>query len=333
MQNSPLKITLKTLTPLWTGGVDGTCDRLHETGLIGSLRWWYEALVRGLGGYACDPTSMDRCPDENGKHCVACELFGCTGWARKFRLKALSSVQIKPIKENLEAIQENQSIQIEFFSLRPIAEEELCLLWATFRLISECGAMGGKTIFKPSDERSRAGEFHHQDFGLAEITAAGWTCIKSLEQVKSYVTSEKWRKGNHNDYSWASITNFWCVKNRYLARQSVDKSTFNKVLGRKLDKREKKRRGKRIIRWSDFLENPNDDISRWLAGEPQESKKVFSFRHPQRTRTFGFVKPGTVDFEEMKKRLEQVWQNFKPNEEFLTGDKIIADLFKRGGAQ
>jgi len=82
-----VNIQLRTLTPLWTGGVDQTCDRLHETGLIGSLRWWYEALVRGLGGYACDPTSEDRCPDKDGKRCAACELFGCTGWARKFRLK------------------------------------------------------------------------------------------------------------------------------------------------------------------------------------------------------------------------------------------------------
>lgn len=81
-----MEIRLKTLTPLWTGGVDQTCDRLHETGLIGSLRWWYEALVRGLGGYACDPTSDDRCPEKDGKHCAACELFGCTGRARKFRL-------------------------------------------------------------------------------------------------------------------------------------------------------------------------------------------------------------------------------------------------------
>jgi hypothetical protein len=32
-----LTISVKTLTPLWTGGVDQTCDRLHETGLIGSL--------------------------------------------------------------------------------------------------------------------------------------------------------------------------------------------------------------------------------------------------------------------------------------------------------
>lgn len=84
-----LEIKCRTLTPLWTGGVDQTCDRLHETGLIGSLRWWYEALVRGLGGYACDPRGDDRCPDKEGKHCVVCELFGCTGWGRKFRLRVL----------------------------------------------------------------------------------------------------------------------------------------------------------------------------------------------------------------------------------------------------
>ena len=42
----PLNITLKTLTPLWTGGVNGKVDRIHETGIIGSLRWWYEAIMR-----------------------------------------------------------------------------------------------------------------------------------------------------------------------------------------------------------------------------------------------------------------------------------------------
>ena len=85
-----MEIKLKTLTPLWTGGVDGTCDRLHETGIIGSLRWWYEAIVRGLGGWACDPTDEGaRCPDRQGRRCVACELFGCTSWQRKFKLRIL----------------------------------------------------------------------------------------------------------------------------------------------------------------------------------------------------------------------------------------------------
>jgi CRISPR-associated protein Cmr1 len=43
---------------LWTGGpVSGKMERVHETGIIGSLRWWYEAIVRSLGGSVCDPTS------------------------------------------------------------------------------------------------------------------------------------------------------------------------------------------------------------------------------------------------------------------------------------
>jgi len=98
-----MKITLKTLTPLWTGGVEtGKMDRLHETGLIGSLRWWYEAIVRGLGGDVCDPTSdnpANRCQFDAKAYketnnvedglagvCPVCHLFGCTGWRRRFRL-------------------------------------------------------------------------------------------------------------------------------------------------------------------------------------------------------------------------------------------------------
>ena len=90
-----LEVTIKTLTPLWTGDVDRKCSRIKETGIIGSLRWWYEALVRGLGGYACDPTSDDksyvhkRCPKEHGgnkKYCTACLVFGATGIRRLFRL-------------------------------------------------------------------------------------------------------------------------------------------------------------------------------------------------------------------------------------------------------
>jgi len=86
---------LQALTNIWTGDAQQKSDRLTPTGIMGSLRWWYEVLVRGLRGRACDPTaSRVRCPpDKNvkkpsapGHHCVVCELFGCTGWARKFRL-------------------------------------------------------------------------------------------------------------------------------------------------------------------------------------------------------------------------------------------------------
>ncbi len=82
-----LTIHIRTRIPLWTGGLDGTMDRIHETGLIGSLRWWYEAIVRGLGGYACDPTGDDRCPDHQGRYCDVCAVFGATGLQRALRLE------------------------------------------------------------------------------------------------------------------------------------------------------------------------------------------------------------------------------------------------------
>jgi CRISPR-associated protein Cmr1 len=105
-------IRLKTLTPLWTGGVDGMADRIHETGLLGSLRWWYEAIVRGLGGTACDP-STGTCRFDAGKFrrsaatdecqrlhdaglCDACQLFGATGWRRRFRIAVVDD-QTSPL--------------------------------------------------------------------------------------------------------------------------------------------------------------------------------------------------------------------------------------------
>lgn len=85
-----MELEFKTLTPLWTGSVEtGKMDRIHETGLIGSLRWWYEAIVRGLGGDVCNPTSDrfgDRCPRNGDNGCQVCQLFGATGQRRTFRL-------------------------------------------------------------------------------------------------------------------------------------------------------------------------------------------------------------------------------------------------------
>jgi len=329
-----MEIKLKTLTPLWTGGVDQTTDRLHETGLIGSLRWWYEALVRGLGGYACDPTSEDRCPDKNEQHCVVCELFGCTGWGRKFRLLVTDQPRISSVTRgnpNLRAIEKEQSICIEFIPLRTIEEEEWALLSLTLRLISKYGAIGGKTVFKPSDEPGREAEFHHLDFGLVSITLPdGWPgASKSLDELKAFVTDKKWRSGSHK--YWASLQNFWCVKGRYLARQSQDISTFNQVVGRMQDKSVKERRGRRVIRWSDLPEQQNDKTSRWMMGNVQESKKIFSLKNG---RTFGFVNPGLVDFEEIKRRLKQAWPDFDPAKEFSTGEQILQTLIsqqKTGG--
>ncbi len=99
-------ISIRTLTPIWTGDVNGQCSEIKETGIIGSMRWWYEAIVRGLGGYVCDSLN-ESCEFDikgygnalrSGKSiedalvvglkevCPVCRLFGCGGWKRQFQL-------------------------------------------------------------------------------------------------------------------------------------------------------------------------------------------------------------------------------------------------------
>ncbi len=336
---------LKALADIWTGDLNREGNSFKPTGLLGSIRWWYEVLVRGLGGKACDPTADGvRCPAGNknphepGHHCVVCELFGCTGWARKFRLVILDEND-KVIQKQIRA---GQTFTLRFIPLRPITSEEWCLLDATLRLIAEYGAIGGKTVFKPSDEQNRQNEHHHRDFGLVQYVKCpvGWQCDKTLEDIRAYVTDNRWLTGFPDDnFSWASLQNFWFVKGRYLTRIDPDNSSFNRVVGRNQSKRCKRCNqvhlpGQRCPQTSRHERRYSDDDPPtqygWLAGRQQESKKVFSFKHPgEGGRTFGFVKPGLVDFDEIKRRLGQVWPGFQPEREFQIGAQILTKLFEQ----
>jgi CRISPR-associated protein Cmr1 len=99
-----MELEIRILTPLWTGGVDaGKVNRIHETGITGSLRWWPEVFVRGLGGQVNDPTQDERSGFDQKKYdrfdakderarlrdaglCDVSQVFGATGWRRRFRL-------------------------------------------------------------------------------------------------------------------------------------------------------------------------------------------------------------------------------------------------------
>jgi CRISPR-associated protein Cmr1 len=107
-----MEVKIQTLTPIWTGGVQaGKVDHIHETGILGSMRWWYEAIVRGLGGEACDPTSEKKCTynpknaqPANQQLCPVCYLFGATGWKRRFRVEVQdSTIHDKSIRDTVEA--------------------------------------------------------------------------------------------------------------------------------------------------------------------------------------------------------------------------------------
>jgi CRISPR-associated protein Cmr1 len=104
-----IQYKLRTKTPIWTGGIGGTMDHLQETGIIGSLRWWYEAILRGLVSDACDPTvhscilDLDQYKKLSDKPlgerlhesglCDACQVFGATGWKRRFRLSVSGQME------------------------------------------------------------------------------------------------------------------------------------------------------------------------------------------------------------------------------------------------
>lgn len=317
---------LKALTDLWTGDVNGKSDRLITTGLLGSIRWWFEVLVRGLGGSACDPTDT-KCEDRN--HCVVCELFGCTGWARKFRFEVLDKdCNIRETKNNARTnispqIKKDEKFIFRFTALRPICDEEWALLDATLCLIDKYGAIGGKTVLKPTDEGSRASKLHHKDYGLVEMVTPQQFDGTGWADLETYLS--KWRKVSHDEFTWASLQHFWCVKGKYLARQNANSSTFNRVIGRPEPKQQSAQ---------------NDS---WIAGRrpdrrnnvEAESKKVFSFKKP--ARTFGFVEKADNEhwnriqdsLNGLKNRVPG-WKDFDLAKDFLRENQILKNLFNEG---
>jgi len=344
--------TLKALTDIWTGDASGKGERLISTGLLGSIRWWFEVVVRGLSGSACDPShhkdnkpgpcpEPGRKPHDAGHHCVVCELFGCTGWARKFRFDVLG----KDGTTQQGHIKAGQTFQLRFTPLRSIAPEEWALLDMTLRLIAGYGAMGGKTVYKPTEESSRQSEQHHQDFGLVKLVPSAPDRQFKEHDLRRYVSLPKWRSLDQQDFAWASLQHFWCVLGKHLSREDADHSSFNRVLGRDERKRCRdcgkvhnppqkcQKTEKHPRRYSD--QNPTSDLEKWLAGGHAESKKVFSFKSfkdpVSARRTFGFVQ-STNKLDEMRQRLkDKAWGDLKDNE-FLKGGAILARLLGQGGA-
>jgi CRISPR-associated protein Cmr1 len=240
-------------------------------------------------------------------------LFGCTGWARKFRFQVLAGTQGDTLQG--DSIEKDAEFRLRFQPFRSIAPKEWALLDLTLRLIAEYAAIGGKTTLKPTDEKSRAREKHHQDYGLVALENRPDVATFGKRLLQDYVRKPEWRPVRMDGFAWASLKNFWCVKGKHLARQNDNASTFNRVIGRQ----EQKTRGQQI-------RNDQSQANGWLAGRQGESKKVFSFKNPPRT--FGFVNPSTLEFADIKNRLKQAWPDLK-DDELLTGEAILDRLINR----
>jgi len=161
------------------------------------------------------------------------------------------------------------------------------------------------------------GKRHHTDFGL--ISPRGSTLAGkpiSLEKVKEYVGRDQWRRVAHDDFAWASLNNFWCVKGLYLARRDHRESDFNAVVGRNQDKRNAK-----------YFPRKADSRDRWLAGEQGVSKKVFSFKEPvEARRTFGFVRDAVRDLDRLFRRFGSASWPDSWRKRLLKGPEILQEL-------
>lgn len=95
-KGSAMEIRFKTLTPIFTGNITGNQNpKLLEKGIMGHLRFWAGAILRGLGHPV--PSATQDHPDvkirDNDELATkvnaldpASRVFGCTGWGRIFKL-------------------------------------------------------------------------------------------------------------------------------------------------------------------------------------------------------------------------------------------------------
>jgi len=207
---------LKTHTPLWTGGVLKTCDRVHETSIIGSFRWWYEAIARGLGHHSCD-IIKNPCPEikkdgnkEKRQWCDVCEIFGATGKHRIFKLivkgdgkavynqkNAKDLINIKPKGRNTgwylgagRYSTEDKPIRIEIHNLDYNDVRLSAALFSALTLVDRWTAIGART---------------QHGFGVVEITDRNGKKIR-FKDIDTLTT------GKNNVRNLPNIKDFFFAK-------------------------------------------------------------------------------------------------------------------------
>jgi len=232
----PEPIVIETLTPIWTGGVNGSPDTVRETGIIGSMRWWYEAIVRGIGKYACNPLSDSKCMldgkekenDRNNKLCPACYLFGCGGWKRRFRLE----IEDFGVKEPFHLVtldrgdvgnnwwlstifEKNRNNNLSFgkftFRIYPVGRgdksEIIAQIKALLSIMSHVGAIGAKSQY---------------GFGQFEMENR-MDFKRALNEINNFCNKDEFKK-EANKPDFYSLSNFWCYEFKIPVRNQLVQS-------------------------------------------------------------------------------------------------------------
>jgi hypothetical protein len=167
-----MKVKFRTLTPIFTGDrFTNQSHQLRETGLLGSLRFWGQAITRGLGykvtgddGKKVEIKSFD---DIYKKLDANTRTFGCTDWKKIFQMEIIQPDSKKSLMQNEAHVLAkkhgwtlkpglffpwNEPIQINF-STRPFKDEHkwirdrglgwLALIWHIIDRLCGIGAHQG----------------------------------------------------------------------------------------------------------------------------------------------------------------------------------------------
>lgn len=308
---------LKAVTEIWTGDADKNNSALQLTGLLGSLRWWCEAVVRGMGGKACDPTNNEQ---EDGNHrckvwdnaCYVCRLFGFAGGKdrsepeaveRKTEVPVAARFHIRVSDENPNDVAQwtprTQPLHVgnEFFLSfwvprgRVLEPGQKWLLMEATKVICEWGSIGGKTTLKPSND----GAEQHIDYGIVQLLD-GLTCE---DAGRAELLQQLDRRPRGNGAKLPDLSKFWFVPGVAFINEHPDDGgpkreigSFNHLVG--LDRSgfvdRRRRRPSSPSRPKSFG-TAADALRRELRGaygESGRSKKVFSFGGDA-PRTWGYV--------------------------------------------
>jgi len=325
----PMKVEIQTLTPIWTGDAEGKCTTIKETAIIGSMRWWYEAIVRGMGGYACDPTSEQSCQfdskayDEEYKRylkaneskelaskyaleaglkkvCPACRLFGCTGWKRRFKI-LVNNFGGTFTQERNDGYSGN--FEIEFYEIFNISDSEKWLLYQTLQIIENYGAIGGRTTRKP--QNNQVGK----DYGLIKVNLvnADWARKSDYNKTQKWIETITENCGKSNNKKWFNFRYYWVIKGEYL-----DRLKMNEIFG--LDNK-----GNVVTGEDKFLEFLRGN--RASSGKTGSSKKIFSFKSGNKV--FGYVR-NEQELDIIKRKLQtKIKQDINS---IITGNDILQNI-------
>jgi len=209
-------ITLKMKTPLWTGNIDSKSDRLQSTGFMGSLRWWTEAILRGINEFVCNSIGDHHCPPPKIKQkfdqfCLGCLLFGATGLRKMFKLNIIGGTNVfdgEPINIRPNGRRRGWylgsglqgNINLDIIGLDKDFEENLILL--PLIIAANWAGIGAKT---------------QHGYGVIELTPPGINFQKFKEAIRIVDDEERLgklnlKKRNGNNKSLPNLQDMFFLK-------------------------------------------------------------------------------------------------------------------------